>query len=195
MTRKLKFPLLLIGVATGLILLFILTGAQKAGQNVSRAGQQFSELVGKPAPEFALPDQRGQTAKLSDYKGRKVILFFSEGVMCYPACWDEMAALGNDPELNNQEVATMSIINDPAEEWAQAIAKMPALDKERTLFDLDNTVSEQYGALLLPSSMHKGQKPGHSYVVIDTQGIVRYVLDDPKMGKNSTVFKEEMSKF
>lgn len=32
--------------------------------------------VGTPAPDFALPDQRGNIHRLSDYRGRKVILYF-----------------------------------------------------------------------------------------------------------------------
>lgn len=32
--------------------------------------------VGKKAPDFALPDENGETVKLSLYKGRKVVVFF-----------------------------------------------------------------------------------------------------------------------
>jgi peroxiredoxin Q/BCP len=32
--------------------------------------------VGRPAPPFSLPDQRGKTRSLSDYQGRAVVLFF-----------------------------------------------------------------------------------------------------------------------
>ena len=32
--------------------------------------------VGTPAPDFALPDQQGNIHRLSDYRGRKVILYF-----------------------------------------------------------------------------------------------------------------------
>ena len=35
--------------------------------------------VGDTAPTFALPDADGKTVKLSDFKGRKVIVYF------YPA--------------------------------------------------------------------------------------------------------------
>ena len=30
--------------------------------------------------------------------------------------------------------------------------------------------------------MHKGQFPGHSYVVIDKDGVVKFVKDDVQMG-------------
>ena len=32
--------------------------------------------VGKKAPDFELPDQNGEMHKLSDYAGKKVILYF-----------------------------------------------------------------------------------------------------------------------
>ena len=31
---------------------------------------------GRKAPDFALPDDTGKTVKLSDFKGRRVVLFF-----------------------------------------------------------------------------------------------------------------------
>lgn len=32
--------------------------------------------VGKKAPAFALPDEDGNVVKLSDYAGRRVVVFF-----------------------------------------------------------------------------------------------------------------------
>ncbi len=32
--------------------------------------------IGKKAPDFALQDEDGKTVKLSDYKGKRVIVFF-----------------------------------------------------------------------------------------------------------------------
>jgi len=39
-----------------------------------RPGTQRTE--GSAAPDFALPDQNGQTHRLSDYTGRPVVLYF-----------------------------------------------------------------------------------------------------------------------
>jgi peroxiredoxin Q/BCP len=35
-----------------------------------------SEMIGKPAPAFALPDQDGKVHKLSDYEGKHVVLYW-----------------------------------------------------------------------------------------------------------------------
>jgi peroxiredoxin Q/BCP len=32
--------------------------------------------VGKKAPDFALPDEEGNTVRLKDFLGRKVVVFF-----------------------------------------------------------------------------------------------------------------------
>ncbi len=31
---------------------------------------------GKKAPEFSLPDEHGKTVRLSDFKGKRVVVFF-----------------------------------------------------------------------------------------------------------------------
>ena len=68
---------------------------------------------------------------------------------------------------------------------------MPELAKADTMFDLGASVSRQLGMLTTNSSMHRGQLPGHTYVVIDKDGIVRYVFDDPNMAiANNSLFSK-----
>ena len=38
--------------------------------------------LGIKAPDFELPDQNGEVHKLSDYLGKKIILYFSH-YLCY----------------------------------------------------------------------------------------------------------------
>ncbi len=38
-----------------------------------------SSLVGKTAPDFTLPAAGGSSVSLSDYKGKRVLLYFSMG--------------------------------------------------------------------------------------------------------------------
>lgn len=35
--------------------------------------------LNQPAPDFELPDMHGETARLSDYRGRIVLLVFNRG--------------------------------------------------------------------------------------------------------------------
>ena len=154
----------------------------------------FATLIGKPAPNFTLQGVNGKTYSLSQWRGKKVVLFFNEGIMCYPACWNQMAVLGTDKGLNNSQVVSASIVPDSLGEWKDAIRKMPELSKGIILLDTTTVVSSKYGVLSLPSSMHKGMKPGHTYVVIDQKGIVRYTKDDPNMGINDNILNRELAK-
>jgi len=127
-------------------------------------------------------------------KGKNVVLFFSEGLMCYPACWDQIAAFGKDNEFASKDTIALTILNDPKSDWKMAIEKMPELAKAVVLFDTDKRISITYDMLSLPSSMHKGQLPGHTYVVIDKEGIVRYVKDDVSMAVRNQELIAEINK-
>ena len=120
--------------------------------------------------------------KLSSLRGKNVILFFNEGVMCYPSCWNQITALNNDKTLNNTNTVSLSINVYSTGKWEEAVTKMPELADATVLLDTNRTVSQLYGVLNVPSSMHKGQFPGHSYVVIDKDGVVKFVKDDVQMG-------------
>ncbi|MCL5438898.1 MAG: peroxiredoxin family protein [Patescibacteria group bacterium] len=153
----------------------------------------FNGLVGKSAPDFTLENYDGKKIILSELKGKNVILFFNEGLMCYPACWNQIAAFGKDTELGSKAVI-LNITADPKNEWKQAIDKMPELASANVLFDGNRQVSQKYGVLTLPSSMHKGQFPGHSYVVIDKEGIVKFARDDIQMAVRNQELSTEINK-
>ena len=186
--------LLIVLAAIAAIMMVGASSASK-GSKESSAKAQLSlfNMEGKPAPDFSLPDQRGQIIKLSSLHGKKVILFFNEGIMCYPACWNQMAALGTDEKLNNTSVASFSIVTDSPDQWSSAFKKMPELNKGNILFDSTKAVSNQYGMLAAESSMHRGSMPGHTFILLDQKGFVRFTLDDPKMGVQNTVLATKVS--
>ncbi len=151
------------------------------GSAMAENSDALNSLIGKPMPDFQLADKDGKVYTATDLKGKNTVLFFSEGLMCYPACWNQMVAFGTDPRFNSADVSALSIVVDSPQDWQQAIAKMPDLAKTITLFDTGATVSKELGMLTTASSMHRGSLPGHTYVVLDKEGVVRYVLDDPNM--------------
>lgn len=162
----------------------------QAKNNVS-----LDDLLDKPLPVIQLADKAGNEVAIESYKGKNVVLFFSEGLMCYPACWDQIAAFGSDPRFNTDDTVALSVVADSAKDWEKAIAKMPKLAGATTLFDKGAAVSKKLGLLTLSSSMHKGSLPGHTYIVVDKQGVVRYVLDDPNMALGNELMLKAIEKF
>ena len=154
----------------------------------------FENLAGKKAPDFTLGSSTGGDITLSNLKGKKVVLFFNEGLMCYPACWNQIVELSKDKRLAREDIAVLSVVVDSSADWKNAISKMPDLEKSTVLFDATKSVSQNYGILALPSSMHRGIMPGHSYIVIDKKGIVRYVFDDPSMSLQNDMMVFELGK-
>lgn len=174
---------------------FLLSGNSDQSSSTNKeTNTPLNDLVGKPAPDFTLDSYNGDKMTLSSLKGKNVILFFSEGLMCYPACWDQIAAFGKDNQFNNKNTVVLTIVNDPKNEWKGAIEKMPELAQATVLLDTDKKVSIAYNMLSLPSSMHKGQLPGHTYVVIDKGGVVRYVRDDVQMAVRNQELIAEVDK-
>jgi peroxiredoxin Q/BCP len=154
-----------------------------------------NNLVGKPMPSVQLMDKDSKAYQMENLRGKNVVLFFNEGLMCYPACWNQIAAFGADPRFNSPETVAMSVVVDSPRDWQQAIAKMPELAKSTTLFDTNANTSRALGLLSAGSSMHAGQLPGHSYILIDKDGIVREVFDDPNMGIGNDKIMEKILKF
>ena len=153
----------------------------------------FKEAVGKKAPDFELESIAGEQIKLSDYLGKKnVVLFFNEGSMCYPACWNQMAELGNDSRFNTENnIVALSIVTDPKDQWLDIVSKSTNLTRSKIIFDTGRVVSKAYDVLNLNSSMHRGSLPGHTYFIIDKEGIIRFIMDDPNMAlANDKLIKE-----
>lgn len=154
----------------------------------------FSSLVGKTAPDFTLESYSREKITLSALRGKNVILFFNEGLMCYPACWNQVAAFGKDTVLKAKNTVVLNITVDPKKDWQEAVGKMPELATATVLLDTDKKVSVAYGVLSLASSMHKGQFPGHSYVIIDSKGTVRFAQDDANMAIRNKELTVEIDK-
>lgn len=174
--------------------------SDKEHQSMDHAAAQvgddskFNSWLDKQAPDFTLTSYDGRNISLKDYRGKKVVLFFTEGAMCYPSCWNQIVAFGRDSAFNNDDTVTLNIMVDTEGEWKRAVDKMPELGSATVLLDITRSVSKEYGVLSLPSSMHKGQYPGHTYLILNRDGIVRYVFDDPQMATRSDQLKVELEK-
>lgn len=177
-------------ILTG-VLLFQGNKNSGTGSVVDQTKFSFKNAVGSKAPDFTLSDINGNNITLSRLLGKNVVLFFNEGLMCYPACLDQIVQLSKDNRLNNDNTVAFSIVVDSPSSWQKSEKDLPYLAGAKVLFDKDGKISQLYDTLKLPSSMHRGIYPGHTYFIIDKQGIIRYTFDDPYMGiRNDTVAGE-----
>jgi len=154
----------------------------------------FDGLMNKPVPDFSLQSYDGKTVNIKDFRGKNVVLFFNEGLMCYPACWNQIIAFGKDTSFAGKNTVILNITVDSKDDWKKAIDKMPELAGNTVLLDPDRTVAKLFGVLTLTSSMHKGQFPGHTFILVDKDGVVRYTLDDPAMAIRNTELLTEIAK-
>lgn len=190
-----------VGIVITLIIIFGVVGGlgylslKDSSDTNQTSSKELDSLIGKPLPEIQLVDKDGKVYTNNDLKGKNTVLFFSEGLMCYPACWNQIAGLGSDSRFATDQIQAFSVLVDSSKDWQKAIDKMPELAKANTLFDVGGTLSQKLGFLTLPSSMHKGSLPGHTYIVIDKEGIVRYVKDDPNMAMANDLLINKIAEF
>lgn len=181
-------------VISAAVLAGILVLQDREGSNGGGSAFTFKSAIGKKAPDFTLPDINGNQVNLASLAGKNVILFFNEGIMCYPACLDQVVELNQDSRLNNDNIVSFSIVADSAKNWLKAEKDLPYLNGAKVLFDSGAKISRIYDTLALTSSMHKGVYPGHTFYLIDKEGIVRFTLDDPYMGNRNDELAEELVK-
>jgi hypothetical protein len=109
----------------------------------------LNALIDKPMPDIKLADKDGKTYTGDSFKGKNTVLFFSEGLMCYPACWNQIASFGADQRFNTDQVQAVSVVVDSPSDWQKALSKMPDLAKSATLFDAGGNASRQLRLLSL----------------------------------------------
>ncbi|WPD19383.1 thioredoxin-dependent thiol peroxidase [Thermaerobacter composti] len=99
--------------------------------------------VGDVAPDFALVDHRGETVRLSDFRGRKVVLYFYPKDDT-PGCTREACRFRDDYQrLQEAGAVVLGVSPDPVESHVKFREKyglpFPLLS------DPDHQVAERYG--------------------------------------------------
>jgi len=158
--------LLLAGVGL-VILVGVLAWALTQGlARPERIVVERSPLLDRPAPEFALQSLDGGIVRLSDYRGRPVIVNFWAS-WCVP-CREEFPLLRDARERHSgDELEVLGIVHEDGPNAARDFAA--GYDARwPLLLDPDNSAWRAYGGVFLPITYY-----------VDRQGIVRAVSYGP----------------
>jgi peroxiredoxin len=129
----------------------------------------------RQAPDFTLTSTSGQQVHLADYRGKNVILYFSEGAGCQ-SCLVQMAQIEKDKAAF--DAAGITVLPIVMNTRKQITADMAANGVTTPFLLDDGTVSTAYGTI--GKGMH-GNLPGHSFVLIDATGQQRWYGEYPSM--------------
>lgn len=155
------------------------TGSKPAGGAVAAP---------KPAPAFTLPATDGSQVSLSDYRGQNVLLYFSEGVGC-DACFYQMTSLEKDASvLKDAGISkVIPIVVNPMPDVQQTVEQFGL--KTPWLVDGDMSISNAYG--VIGTGMH-ANLPGHSFVLIDGSGQIKWTMAYPSMFASAQQLVKDM---
>jgi len=129
--------------------------------------KQESPKIGSAAPDFILPDGEGKEWRLSDRRGKTVVLLFYPGDET-PICTKQMCSVRDRWEDYVATGAEVVGISGDSVESHKKFAEHHRLPL-RLLSDASGFVANKYGARsLIPG------KVARSVFVIDANGILRY---------------------
>ena len=130
---------------------------------------------GDKAPEFSLDSSFEKKVSLSDYKGKTVLLFIQEGLMC-DACWSQVSDLEKDAKLFKDEFGVDQLVVITPDPISSLIQKAQVGGyKSPLLSDPNRQVSVAYDALKY--GMMNGAYPGHTFLLIDQDGVIKWRAD------------------
>ena len=159
---------IMIGTASALALVAAVTAMMLTSRPES------SDAI-RTAPEFTLTDTGGSEHTLAQHRGENVLLYFSEGAGCQ-SCIVQMGEIEKQAAaFEKLDVTVLPIVMNTRE---QITADMTANGVTTPFLLDDGTVSEAYGTL--GKGMHAGL-PGHSFVLVDSQGRQRWYGEYPSM--------------
>lgn len=166
-------------------------GASSEGSSDAAGGPPFS--VGRPgpgqkAPPIQLPSTSGGTFDLASQSGKRVLLYFNEGLGCQP-CWDQIRDIEKDfPAFRALGIDSMvAIAGNPMEDLRRKASddgiKTPIL-ADPTL-SLGKTYNANQFGMMGTSSY------GHSFIVVDPDGTIAWRADYGGAPKYSMFVKTE----
>lgn len=143
------------------------------GRDSSGSG---SIATGARAPAFSLPTTDGRTVSLASLEGSNVLLYFNEGVGC-DSCFSQLAEIEkSQARLDELGVTLLPFMPNPAPEVRKELARFGL--RTPALIDTSLDVARAYDTL---GRGHHANLPGHSFILVDEAGTIRWRGDYPSM--------------
>ncbi len=146
----------------------------------------YKVQIGKPAPDFSLPDEGNKLVSLMEFRGRHLLLIFVRGDWC-PGCHMMLRTYEKNREkFKEKDILVMAIGPDPVGVNQEMVKKLDlefkvlSDENQRTamvygvqLAEYDNDFAEKYEAgIPLPASF-----------LVDKDGLIRYVSRPDRVGE------------
>ncbi|CAM3748389.1 Putative peroxiredoxin bcp [Vibrio aerogenes CECT 7868] len=131
---------------------------------------------GVPAPDFSLQDQDGNSVSLSQFKGKKVLLYFYPKAMT-PGCTVQAQGLRDvKKELDDKNVVVLGVSIDPVKRLTKFIERDNL--NFTLLSDEDHQVAESFGTWGEKKFMGKIYDGLHRIsFLIDENGTIEHVFN------------------
>ena len=143
--------------------------------------------VGTTAPDFTLPDHDGNDVKLSDLRGKTVVLYFYPKDDT-PGCTTEACSFRDlTPDYEEKDAVILGVSADDQASHTRFRTKYKL--PFTLLSDEDFTVADQYGASKEKMGGRKGM--ARSTYVINPDGVITHVYPETKA---STIAQDILEK-
>jgi peroxiredoxin Q/BCP len=132
--------------------------------------------VGKAAPDFETKDQNGNTVKLSDFRGKKIVLYFYPKDNT-PGCTAQACNLRDNYEaLQKAGYVVLGVSSDSEKSHQKFIEKQNL--PFSLLADENLKVHEAYGTWVEKSMYgRKYMGTGRTTFIIDEKGILKEIIE------------------
>lgn len=147
--------------------------------------------VGKPAPDFDALDDKGDPIKLSDYRGKEVVLYFYPRADT-PGCTKEACAFRDDYSAYEEAgVVILGVSPDTVKKQAKFKVKWDL--PFPLIADEDHAIADAYGVWGPKKFMGREYEGVHrTTFIIDKDGKVKKVFEKVRPAEHSQEILAEM---
>jgi len=164
-------------VAAAVLLLIMMTVAIVQAMEQEEKPDNLPGLkIGGKAPDFALKNVAGETVKLSDFQGKKVLLNFW-ATWC-PPCKEEMPDMEKFYQSAGEDVVILAVNIDPQYNVSKFISEMGLTFP--ILLDEKDEVNSLYQVLTIPTTYFIDEEGiiRHKYISAMTEEIMKQYVED-----------------